>query len=103
MFRNEIERFVTLACADCGGWAGYPMQEFRRAHLRTYLRQGYVTQYCGCEGKTADGNGNTRHQVVGWIREEQKRLTPGGVARFLNKLNKLVSGKRPKHAGKEAN
>ena len=101
MFQNEVKRFVALECMDCGSWEGYPMWEFRQDHLRAYLRQGYTTQYCGCEGKkTADSNGNTRHQVVGWIKEEQKRLTPGGVTRFLSKL---MSGKRPKQARKGAN
>jgi hypothetical protein len=92
-FRNKVERTVVLECLDCGGWHDYPLREFRQDHLKRYLKQGYVTQHCTCDGKTADGNGNTHHKVVGWIREEQRRLTPGGVTRFLNKL---AQGKRKK-------
>jgi hypothetical protein len=91
-FRNKIERTVVLECVDCKSWTDYPSREFRQDHLKRYLKQGCVTQCCGCGGKTSDG-ANTHHRVVGWVREEQRRLTPGGVTRFLNKL---AQGKRKK-------
>ena len=90
-FRNEVERVVALECVDCKSWTDYPLPQFRQAHARRYLKDGYVTQYCGCGGKTSDGCGNTHHKIVGYVTEEQKRLTPGGVTRLLNKL---LKGKR---------